>query len=123
MSRQNPHDKKNGPGNAPRSGGSNQRRGQKRRRKPQVGGPAPDAASLLSVRSTLEDAEYIVFDIETTGGNPEKNGITEIFAVKYKNGEPGETFSLAAGIPHFEIYGPQGTKALVGRRRKESAAA
>ena len=92
MSRQHPHDKKMGPGNAPRSGGSNQRRGQKRRKKPQVGGPAPDAASLLSVRSTLEDAEYVVFDIETTGGNPEKNGITEIFAVKYKNGEPGETF-------------------------------
>ncbi len=92
MSRQHPHDKKIGPGNAPRSGGSNQRRGQKRRKKPQVGGPAPDAASLLSVRSKLEDAEYVVFDIETTGGNPEKNGITEIFAVKYKNGEPGETF-------------------------------
>ncbi len=92
MSRQLPHDKKNGPGNAPRSGGPSQRRGQKRRRKPQVGGPAPDAASLLSVRSTLDDAEYVVFDIETTGGNPEKNGITEIFAVKYKNGEPGETF-------------------------------
>ena len=92
MSRQLPHDKKNGPGNVPRNGGPSQRRGQKRRRKPQVGGPAPDAASLLSVRSSLDDAEYIVFDIETTGGNPEKNGITEIFAVKYKNGEPGETF-------------------------------
>jgi DNA polymerase III epsilon subunit family exonuclease len=92
VSRQNPHDQKNGPGHAHRNGGSGQRRGQKRRRKPQVGGPAPDAASLLSVRSSLLDAEYIVFDIETTGGNPEKNGITEIFAVKYKNGEPGETF-------------------------------
>lgn len=37
--------------------------------------------------------------------------------------KPGETFSLNAGIPHFEIYGPQGTKALVGRRMKASAAA
>lgn len=76
-----------------RSRGSQQRRGQKRRgKKPQTGGPAPDAASLASVQSTLIDAEYIVFDIETTGGNPEKNGITEIFCVKYRNGVAGETF-------------------------------
>lgn len=73
--------------------GSQQRRGQKRRgKKPQTGGPAPDAGSLASVQASLADAEYIVFDIETTGGNPEKNGITEIFCVKYRNGVPGETF-------------------------------
>ena len=35
----------------------------------------------------LKDATYIVFDIETTGGNPEKNGITEICAIRYRNGE------------------------------------
>ena len=34
----------------------------------------------------LETATFIVFDIETSGGNPQKNGITEIFAIKYKNG-------------------------------------
>ncbi|MCX6126961.1 MAG: exonuclease domain-containing protein, partial [Proteobacteria bacterium] len=43
-----------------------------------------------SLRSTvaqfLDDAVYIVFDIETTGGNPERNGITELAALKIVNG-------------------------------------
>ena len=41
---------------------------------------------------TLDQGNYIVFDIETTGGNPDKNGITEIFAIKYSGGEAGDTF-------------------------------
>ncbi len=40
----------------------------------------------------LHEAEFIVFDIETTGGNPERNGITEIFAIRYCNGEILGTF-------------------------------
>ncbi len=40
----------------------------------------------------LEQAAYVVFDIETTGGNPDRNGITEIFAIRYQNGKPAETF-------------------------------
>ena len=40
----------------------------------------------------LDDATYIVFDIETTGGNPEKNGITEICAVKWKQGKTIDKF-------------------------------
>ncbi|NRA43960.1 MAG: hypothetical protein HRU09_03280 [Oligoflexales bacterium] len=44
------------------------------------------------VEQLLKDATYIVFDIETTGGNPEKNGITEICAIKYKNGEVLDKF-------------------------------
>lgn len=40
----------------------------------------------------LEEAAYVVFDIETTGGNPDRNGITEIFAIRYRNGKPAETF-------------------------------
>ena len=34
----------------------------------------------------------MVFDIETTGGNPERNGITEIFALRYKDGKVLDTF-------------------------------
>ncbi len=37
--------------------------------------------------------EYIVFDLETTGLNPNKCGITEIGAVRLKNGDIAETFS------------------------------
>ncbi len=40
----------------------------------------------------LSQVEFCVFDLETTGGNPERNGITEIAAIKYKNGVPGEKF-------------------------------
>jgi DNA polymerase-3 subunit epsilon len=44
------------------------------------------------VGEKLEDATYIVFDLETTGGNPEKNGITEIAALKVKNGQIVDRF-------------------------------
>jgi DNA polymerase III epsilon subunit family exonuclease len=44
------------------------------------------------ISATLDDANYVVFDIETTGGNPEKNGITEIFAIRYQNGKIHDTF-------------------------------
>ncbi|MFN9971741.1 MAG: PolC-type DNA polymerase III, partial [Phycisphaerae bacterium] len=40
----------------------------------------------------LEKGAYIAFDIETTGGNPEKNGITEIFALRYREGVIVDTF-------------------------------
>lgn len=30
---------------------------------------------------------------------------------------PGDTFELAAGIPHTEHHGPQGARLLIGRRR------
>ncbi len=40
----------------------------------------------------LEKAPYIVFDIETTGGNPEKNAITEISAIRYQNGKVEDQF-------------------------------
>ena len=39
------------------------------------------------------EGTYIAFDIETTGGNPERNGITEIFALRYRRGEIVDTFS------------------------------
>jgi DNA polymerase III epsilon subunit family exonuclease len=40
----------------------------------------------------LEQVQFIVFDIETTGGNPERNGITEICAIKYRSEERGGRF-------------------------------
>lgn len=44
------------------------------------------------VMQTLDESNFIVFDIETTGGNPEKNGITEICAIKYTKGEVKDKF-------------------------------
>ena len=40
----------------------------------------------------LQKGSFVCFDIETTGGNPERNGITEIFAVRYIDGKEAETF-------------------------------
>lgn len=40
----------------------------------------------------LEEGTFIVFDIETTGGNPSRNGITEICALKYSHGKVQDTF-------------------------------
>ncbi len=40
----------------------------------------------------LSEGRYIVFDLETTGGNPERNGITEIFALRWCNGVIEDTF-------------------------------
>ena len=41
----------------------------------------------------LEDATYVVFDVETTGTSSEKGGITELGAVKLTGGEIVEEFS------------------------------
>ncbi len=35
------------------------------------------------LNNVLEDINFVVFDLETTGGNPQKNGLTEIFAIKF----------------------------------------
>ncbi len=40
----------------------------------------------------LDEGTFIVFDIETTGGNPSRNGITEICALKYSHGKVQDTF-------------------------------
>ncbi len=54
-----------------------------------------DADDITVVRGeqdgTLTD-EYVCFDLETTGTDPRKEGITEIAAVVVRNGEIGETF-------------------------------
>jgi DNA polymerase III epsilon subunit family exonuclease len=54
---------------------------------------AKDRESLQQHLSVpLAEGNFIVFDLETTGGNPERNGITEIFALRWHNGEVKETF-------------------------------
>ncbi|MBP6218996.1 MAG: hypothetical protein KA436_10465 [Oligoflexales bacterium] len=40
----------------------------------------------------LDQATFIVYDLETTGGNPEKNGIMEIGALKFVNGVLDSSF-------------------------------
>ncbi len=45
------------------------------------------------LNEAIPNGTYIAFDIETTGGNPERNGITEIFALRYKSGRVIDTFS------------------------------
>lgn len=40
----------------------------------------------------LDDGTYIIFDLETTGGNPSRNGITEIAAIKYSKGKVQDSF-------------------------------
>ncbi len=53
---------------------------------------APAKGRTKHLYAALEDGSYIAFDIETTGGNPEKNGITEIFALRYRDGQIHDTF-------------------------------
>ena len=43
---------------------------------------SPPRGKTKHLQADLNEGTYIVFDIETTGGNPEKNGITEIFALE-----------------------------------------
>lgn len=66
----------------------------KKRNKPILERPVLETRPLIqeSVRRQLTHGTYIVFDIETTGGNPERNGITDIFAIKWKDGTIVDTF-------------------------------
>ncbi|MCX6130821.1 MAG: exonuclease domain-containing protein [Proteobacteria bacterium] len=52
----------------------------------------PPKGRTKHLQEALNEGTYIVFDIETTGGNPEKNGITEIFALRYHQGQIIDTF-------------------------------
>lgn len=40
----------------------------------------------------LSHCPFTVFDIETTGGNPTRNGITEIFALRFEGGKVKDSF-------------------------------
>jgi DNA polymerase III epsilon subunit family exonuclease len=52
----------------------------------------PAKGKTRHLNASIGEGTYIVFDIETTGGNPEKNGITEIFALRYHKGQIIDTF-------------------------------
>ena len=46
--------------------------------------PAPKKKFVHeSLSLPLERVSFVIFDLETTGGNPQKNGLTEIFAIKF----------------------------------------
>jgi len=47
----------------------------------------------LTEKREIEDCEFVVFDLETTGLNPQSCNITEIGAVKVKNGTILDTWS------------------------------
>ena len=54
---------------------------------------APPSESVRSaMQLSLRQGTYVVFDIETTGGNPERNGITEICALRYQQGAITDSF-------------------------------
>lgn len=76
------------PAELPHVGSRNHDHHQRKKRPQQA--PARGKTKHLSL--ALEEGTYIAFDIETTGGNPEKNGITEIFALRYRNGKVEDTF-------------------------------
>jgi len=89
--------------NTSNNNGRSQSRGRrssgKRRELLSIPKVSEEAQALLQL--PLSTGSYVVFDIETTGGNPERNGITEIFAVRYKAGEVMDTFysMVNPGIP------------------------
>ena len=82
-----------------RGGQDRGRRGKSSRPIPDMPAATPEMRKFLA--KGLDAGNFIIFDIETTGGNPDKNGITEIFAIKFRDGKPGETFysMVNPGIP------------------------
>ena len=78
----------------PNSKRPHQHGGRRKRRDKDEAPPLPitDAVILKQVHKNLDKSRFIVFDIETTGGNPEKNGITELFALRFADGQISETF-------------------------------
>lgn len=59
---------------------------------------APTATSTEAARKPLdqlllEEATFAVLDLETTGLNAKRNGITEVTAILFKNGEEVEKYS------------------------------
>ena len=53
-----------------------------------------DSASYWQkqLQRPLSELEFVVFDLETTGGNPEKSGITEVYGVHFASGDTGRSF-------------------------------
>ncbi len=93
---QSPYKKPRPPhsGRGKRPGRDGGRRGLGERRPLQAGGSGASLDPKLKelVHDTIDRSTFIVFDIETTGGNPERNGITEICALKVKDGKVTDRF-------------------------------
>ncbi len=49
--------------------------------------------SLKNLLKSLQLSEFIAFDLETTGLNPQNDSITEISAYRFVNGKPSEEYS------------------------------
>ncbi len=56
----------------------------------------------VQIDQALAAGCYIIFDIETTGGNAQKNGITEICALSYRNGKVSDRYHTLVN-PHIPI--------------------
>jgi DNA polymerase III subunit epsilon len=67
--------------------------------------PAYSQPSLAELGTPLRDVTFVVLDLETTGGAPDGNGITEIGAVKVRGGEQigefGTLINPGGPIPPF----------------------
>src|SRR5262245_32252338 len=89
--------RRRGRGRRSRGGGG----GGGRNSRPDLVLPPTSEASRERLQLALESGQFIVFVIRTTGSNPEKNGITEIFAIRWKDGEVKDTFysMVNPGIP------------------------
>ena len=72
--------KRSGPPNSGKAGRP------KKPKKPRWQPPELREDDLLLLEKDLGDLTYILYDLETTGGNPDRNGITEIAAFKVRRG-------------------------------------
>ncbi len=89
--RRSENSSENGPAPRRRDSRGDAKRGNRQAyREPEAPPPSDELRKLI--HQSLATSSYIVFDIESTGGNPEKNGITEIFAIRYEKGEVKDTF-------------------------------
>ena len=69
------------------------------------GGGRSDSYSTrcrAQIDKALSAGSYIVFDIETTGGNALKNGITELCALSYQDGKVNDRYYTLVN-PHIPI--------------------
>ena len=58
------------------------------------------AEQLQLLALAYNDVPYVIFDMEMTGGNPCKNGIIEIYALRYRRGE-------VEGEHYHQLINPQ----------------
>lgn len=71
---------------------------------------------LTQTKRKLADGKYTVFDLETTGGNAQKNAITEICMLRYQKGKVEERFYSLVN-PQMAI--PVVVKRLTGLKESE----